>query len=129
MTVYRVMAYNIEHMNRMFLNEVITKDKDKERATKIAQVIKDIKPHVLGISEAANDVDEHDHFISTYLAGEGYKIAMGVSRGAQNLVIYYRDPFIPISTDAELDFYDPWQLDLDDDMVVERLDIVGRLPW
>ncbi len=120
MTVYRVMAYNIEHMNRMFLNEVITKDKDKERATKIAQVIKGIKPHVLGISEAANDVDEHDHFISTYLAGLGYKIAMGVSRGAQNLVIYYRDPFIPISTDAELDFYDPWQLDLDDDKVVER---------
>jgi len=120
MTVYRVMAYNIEHMNRMFLNEVITKDEDKERATKIAQVIKDIKPHVLGISEAANDVDEHNHFISTYLSGEGYKIAMGVSRGAQNLVIYYRDPFIPVSTDAELDFYDPWQLDLDDDKVVER---------
>jgi hypothetical protein len=120
MTAYTVMAYNIEHMNRMFDKGVISQKKDKDRAKMIASVIKEINPHILGISEAANDIAEHNHFISTYLPGLGYKVAMGASRGAQNLVFYYREPFIAKSTDAEVEFYEPWQLDLDDDKVVER---------
>ncbi len=61
MPEFTIMAYNIEHMNEMFSNNTV-KPTAQERAQKIAKVIQGINPHVLGISEAANAPDEHNHF-------------------------------------------------------------------
>ena len=116
---YTIMCYNIEHMNKMFSNNVI-KTSEQSRAQKIAAVIQSINPHVLGICEAANDPQEHRHFIDNYLAGSGFKLAHGASRGGQNLVFYFRDPFSKVSTDDALSFYDPWGADVEDDGLKEQ---------
>lgn len=119
MREFTIMSYNIEHMNSMFENNTI-KPSEKQRARKIAKVIQDINPHVLGICEAANLPEEHRHFIDNYLSGSGYQLAQGVSRGRQNLVFYYRLPFSIISIDDALSFYAPWEADIDDDGLKER---------
>lgn len=119
MSEFTLMSYNIEHMNSMFDNNII-KQSEQQRAQKIANVIKDIDPHVVGLCEAANSPDEHNHFIDNYLSGSGYKLAHGVSRGSQNLVFYYRHPFSIISIDDELSFYEPWDADIDEDGLKER---------
>jgi endonuclease/exonuclease/phosphatase family metal-dependent hydrolase len=118
MSQFTVMGYNIEHMNKLFEDTAI-KEKEKKRAQKIATVIKKINPHVLGICEAANDPQEHEHFIEHYLSDE-YHFAHGKSRGTQNLVFYYRDPFTVSSVDAAYDFYQPWSGDIDDDGLNEQ---------
>ena len=119
MPEFTIMSYNIEHMNSMFENNTI-KPSEKQRARKIAKVIQDINPHVLGICEAANLPEEHRYFIDNYLSGSGYQLAQGVSRGRQNLVFYYRLPFSVISIDDALSFYGPWEADIDDDGLKER---------
>ena len=119
MPEFTIMSYNIEHMNLMFENNTI-KPSEKQRARKIAKVIQDINPHVLGICEAANSPEEHKHFIDNYLSGSGYQLAQGVSRGGQNLVFYYRLPFSIISIDDALSFYGPWEADIDEDGLKER---------
>jgi len=119
MTEYTIMSYNIEHMNKMFTGNVIGPSK-QERAGKIAGVIREINPHILGICEAANSPEEHNHFISTYLSGTGYQLAHGVSRGGQNLVFYYRPPFTVVSIDDAFDFYQPWSDDVDNDGLKEQ---------
>jgi endonuclease/exonuclease/phosphatase family metal-dependent hydrolase len=113
------MTYNIQHMNKMFENNAI-KPSQQRRAQKIAKVIQDIQPHVLGIVEAANAPEEHQHFIENYLSGSGYRLASGVSRGGQNLVFYYREPFSVERVDEDLSFYDPWEEDIDEDGLKER---------
>lgn len=120
MSEYTIMSYNIEHMNKMFDNNII-KQSEQDRARKIAKVIQDINPNIFGICEAANSPDEHKHFIENYLPNSGYKIANGVSRGGQNLVFYYRDPFSVISIDESLSFYEPWDADIDRDGLKEHL--------
>jgi len=119
MAEYKIMSYNIENMNEMFSNNVVKPGK-QERAQKIAKVITDVSPHVLGICEAANTKDEHQHFIDTYLPGSGFKIALGESRGAQNLVFYYKDPFVLDSLDASIAYYVPWDEDVDEDKLKEH---------
>lgn len=121
MPEYTIMAYNIEWMNKMFENGAIKPNKI-ERAKDIATVIKDIHPHVLGICEAANEEAEHDHFIANYLTGLGYKLANGKSRGSQNLVFYYRNPFIVESIDDSISYYEPWTKDIEGDGLNERLE-------
>lgn len=116
---YTIAAYNIEHMNRMFENNTI-KASQVNRANDIAAVISRINPHVLAISEAANDPAEHQHFIDNYLGGN-YQVVNGTSRGAQNLVFYIRAPFQLVSVDEAINFYEPWNVDIDDDGVKERL--------
>jgi hypothetical protein len=103
MSEYIIMSYNIEHMNRMFSNNQI-KPQYQERAQKIAAVIQSINPHILGICEAANAPEEHAHFIENYLPGSGYQLAAGSSRGGQNLVFYYREPFSVVSVDDAFSF-------------------------
>jgi hypothetical protein len=98
MPEFTVMSYNIEHMNRMFENNVIKPD-ELDRAQKIASVISAVNPHILGISEAVNSQKEHEHFISTYLPDSGYQIAQDTSRGGQNVVFYYREPVSVVSID------------------------------
>lgn len=119
MPEFTIMAYNIEHMNLMFENNVI-KSRKRGRAQKIARIIQDINPHVLGICEAANSPDEHKHFIENYLSGSSYQLAHGVSRGGQNLVFYYRDPFRVITIDDAFSFYDPWIADIEEDGLKEQ---------
>jgi endonuclease/exonuclease/phosphatase family metal-dependent hydrolase len=114
------MSYNIEWMNNMFTGDKVKPDEDA-RARTIAQVISGANPDLIAISEAANSAAEHAHFIDTYLAG-GYKAAMGVSRGAQNLVFYYREPLHLVSVDPQFDFYLPWEADIDDDGIIEKLE-------
>lgn len=113
-----VMSYNIENMNRMFSNDKV-KPAYHARAQKIAQVITSINPHVLGICEAANSPQEHANFIDTYLPGSGYELAAGASRGAQNLVFYFKPPISLISVDDALSFYGPWSDDVDNDSLDE----------
>ncbi|TKJ32455.1 hypothetical protein CEE39_05340 [bacterium (candidate division B38) B3_B38] len=120
MPEFTIMSFNIEHMNLMFEDNVI-KPNEQQRARKIARVIQDINPHVLGICEAANSPDEHNHFLNNYLPGSGYQLAHGVSRGSQNLVFYYRQPFSVVSIDDALSRYEPWEADIEADGLKERL--------
>lgn len=113
------MAYNIEWMNSMFYKNVV-KPKERARAEKIADIIKNINPHLLGISEAANAPEEHNDFIQNFLPGLGYRVAHGSSRGAQNLVFYYRDPLSVVKIDDAISYYDTWIDDVDDDGLKEQ---------
>jgi hypothetical protein len=125
---YTVMAYNIENMNRLFDIQTNTiKENNQERAQKIAHVIKEINPHVLGICEAASAPEEHEHFIRTYLEDSGYQLAQNMSRGHQNLVFYYRHPFSVVSIDDEISFYEPWKDDIDED-TLDELYTWDRIP-
>jgi hypothetical protein len=119
MAEFTIMSYNIKDMNLMFRNNVI-KPSEQQRAQKIAAVIQNINPHVLGICEAANSPAEHGHFINNYLPNSGYQLAHGTSRGGQNLVFYYRPPFSVISVDDALSFYAPWEDDIEQDGLKER---------
>jgi hypothetical protein len=119
MPEYTIMCYNIEHMNKMFENNTV-KEEQRDRAKKIGAIIEKINPSILGICEAANSPEEHKHFIETYLSNSNYKLAHGISRGAQNLVFYYQDPFSVISVDNDISFYKPWEDDIDEDGLKER---------
>lgn len=114
-----LMAYNIRHMNRMFENERV-EDGEADRAAAIAEVIDRVDPHLIGISEAANADEEHRDFIDRFLGGR-FRVASGRSRGAQNLVYYVRDPLEVESIDEEIDYYDPFNVDVDGDGVTERV--------
>lgn len=116
---FSMMCYNIEHMNRMFRNDAV-KPSEVERAGKIALTIQNIKPHVLGICEAATTEAEHNHFVQNFLSDSDYKLALGASRGGQNLVFYYRDPFSLVSIDDARSSYDPWLADIDKDGLREK---------
>lgn len=107
-------SYNIRWMNSMFSGGTI-KPSYHARAQNIAQVISSINPHIMGICEAANDPAEHRSFIDNYLPTSGYKVAAGASRGAQNLVFYYKPPVSLISIDNHRAEYDPWKDDVDRD--------------
>lgn len=116
---YTISAYNIRWMNRMFQNDAVT-EANEDRANAIAAVINRVDPDVLAISEAANSDAEHQDFINTFLNG-GYQVVSGASRGGQNLVFYIRDPFQLVEIDNFDNVYDPWNVDIDDDAVTERI--------
>ena len=115
-----IMSYNIENMNSLFENNQI-KPSCHQRALHIAEVISVINPHIIGICEAANTPQEHDYFINNYLPGMGYKVGFGASRGSQNLVFYFRDPFELQKIDPNVKKYDPWDEDIDSDGLKEHL--------
>jgi hypothetical protein len=115
---YTISAYNIRFMNDMFENNTI-RASSINRANAIATVINRIDPHVLAISEAANDDLEHQYFINNFLGGR-YQVVSGASRGRQNLVFYIRAPFQVESVDNVDNYYDPWNVDIDLDKVTER---------
>lgn len=118
MPEYKIMSFNIEHMNKMFDNNRI-KPSCQQRAQAIAKVITDIDPDVVGICEAANALEEHQDFVNNYL-NAGYNIALGASRGGQNLVFYYRNPFRVDSIDDAINYYSPWDKDVNDDGLKEH---------
>ncbi len=128
MPEYTMMSYNIEHMKKLFNKNNVRED-GKERLDKIAQVIKSIDPHILGIVEASNKLQHHEVFVNDpgFLNGR-YQIAKGEeNRGGQDLVVYYRDPFEVLEIDANIDFYSPWLEDIDDDGIQELCDF-ERIP-
>ena len=118
MAEFTLMSYNVKWMNNMFRDGKIKSNK-VEQATSAAEVVKRVEPHLLGICEAANERAEHEHFIEHYLDGM-YRVAMKHSRGAQNLVYYYRDPVQLASVDESFSQYGPWQADADDDGIDEQ---------
>lgn len=103
----------------MFSNNVV-KPTQQDRAQETAKVITDVGPDLMGICEAANEKAEHEHFSNTYLPGSNYKVALGASRGAQNLVFYHKNLFKPVSIDADIAFYEPWDEDVDKDKLKEH---------
>ena len=123
MSQYTIMSYNIEYMKKLFLRNKIG-SKERPRLEKIAQVIKTINPHILGIVEASNKIQHHELFINDPdLLGGEYKVVKGTeNRGTQDLVLYYKDPFEVLEVDKHLDFYDPWLEDIDDDGIQELCD-------
>ncbi len=128
MPQYTMMSYNIEHMRKMFNKNNVRKD-SKERLQKVAQVIKNIDPHILGIVEASNKLKHHEVLVNDpdYLNGR-FQIAKGEeNRGYQDLVVYYRDPFEVLEIDTNVDFYSPWLEDIDDDGIQELCEF-ERIP-
>ncbi len=118
MAEFSLMTYNIEWMNRMFQDGQV-KESKREQAWSVSEVISRIRPHILGICEAANQRDEHEHFIRQYLNND-YSVCMGATRGGQNLVYYYRDPVHVVTVDSHMSYYGPWTIDIDDDELDER---------
>lgn len=115
-----MMLYNVEHMNRMFYKNGFA-ESEKERADAFAGIVCGIKPHILGIVEAAKKEWMHKHLIeNTVLCEQGYNVARsGFDRGMHELVFYYRDPVELVSLDDSLDFYDRWTEDIDNDGIEE----------
>ena len=119
MAIHTIMSYNIENMNRMFSNNQV-RPGERDRAEAIATVIQRVDPDLLGICEAANTRQEHENFIADFLPGSGYAVALGASRGGQNLVFYHREPFRLVSVDDAINFYNPFIADLEDDGLKEQ---------
>ena len=118
MAQHTIACWNIDWMNRMFTNGVVTDD-HIGRAEAIASVIRRLDADLIAISEAANEMDEHQDFIDRFLDGD-YTPVMGRSRGAQNLVYYLRDAFEVVSVDDAFGAYGEWTIDVDDDGLAER---------
>jgi len=118
MAEFVLMTYNVKWMNNLFRGGKIKSNK-VEQAANVAEVIRRIEPHILGICEAANERAEHEHFIEHYLDGK-YRLAIRHSRGAQNLVYYYREPVQLVSVDESFAQYGPWLSDADDDGIDEQ---------
>jgi hypothetical protein len=118
---YTVMSYNVEWMSRLFDGAALKADAQSQaRAQAIADVIAREDPDLLAICEAANNLQAHLMFIAACLPASNYQVAAGVSRGRQDLVIYYRPPVQVVSVDNSGTFYDPWTEDVDEDEAQER---------
>jgi endonuclease/exonuclease/phosphatase family metal-dependent hydrolase len=118
MADFTVMSWNVEWMSRLFDGGLV-KPGEVARARAIAKVIKRVDPDVLALCEAANDPAAHKSFIAGFLGGD-YEVAAGKTRGLQDLVVYYRDPFVAEAVDDAFDEYNPWTDDVDADGVLEH---------
>jgi endonuclease/exonuclease/phosphatase family metal-dependent hydrolase len=119
MADFTVMAWNVEWMSTLF-DAGLVKPGEIARARAIAKVIKRVNPDVLALCEAANDPAAHQSFIAGFLTGSDYRVAAGKSRGLQDLVVYYRDPFVLEKVDDAFDEYSSWTDDVDADGVLEH---------
>lgn len=115
-----VMLYNVEHMGKMFYKNSFA-EAEIERINAFADIVYGIRPHILGIVEAAKKEWMHNLLIEkTVLSGLGYRVARSsFDRGMHELVFYYRDPVELVSLDAKIDFYDRWSEDIDNDGIEE----------
>ncbi|MGK0291547.1 MAG: hypothetical protein ACI86H_003015 [bacterium] len=120
MSEYKVMAYNIEHMRKLFYKGKFDPEKE-ERVKSLVKVIHHEQPHILGIVEASEKIGNHQFFLENTILSEcKYKIAKSdYNRKKHDLVFYYRDPFELISLDENVDFYDQWIEDIDHDGIKE----------
>ncbi len=114
------MSYNIERMRELFKKNLVRED-CKERLDSIASTILNSSPHILGIVEGSDRQADHDFFLNnTVLKELDYKIAKSdETRGKQDLLFYYRDPFEVVSIDENIDFYQRWIEDIDGDTIDE----------
>ena len=121
MAQFTVMSYNIENMRKMFHDGRIDPD-HLDRIERVAAVIAQIRPDILGIIEASDRLEDHREFLGhPKLKKLCYHVACSeFKRGKQDLVIYYRDPFEVVSIDEKIDFYQPWLIDIDDDGIEEQ---------
>jgi len=128
MTEFTIMSYNFEHMKQMF-NKGKLKNEMRKKAEAASTLIKSVNPDILGICEASNKLKDHETFLSENgLDSLGYNILKSeINRGKQDLVLYYKEPFEPISVDTVPEFYDPWLEDIDDDNIKEYCEF-ERIP-
>ncbi|MBT4288543.1 MAG: hypothetical protein HOD92_14545 [Deltaproteobacteria bacterium] len=115
-----VMSYNIENMVSLFHNNQFALDKI-EKVKSLEKIIINQQPHILGIVEASNKVKDHQYFIdNTGLADLDYMVGKSShKRGKQDLVVYYREPFEIVSIDDDINYYDEWIEDIDNDGIKE----------
>jgi hypothetical protein len=117
-----VMSYNIENMKQLFDKDCNEK-KGGNRVPAITDTILEKSPHILGIVEASDKLEDHECLVNTTgLAPLNFQIAKSShKRNRQDLVIYYREPFELVSIDEDIDFYEDWTEDIDEDSIVELL--------
>ncbi len=115
-----LMFYNVEHMGRMFYRNGFA-EPEIPRINAFAEIVHGIRPHILGIVEAAKKEWMHKLLIEqTVLSELGYRVARSTcDRGMHELVFYYREPLELISLDENISFYDRWSEDIDDDGIEE----------
>lgn len=119
---YRICSYNVENQRMLFHNNGFHSEHTK-RNEALTKTISKIQPYILGVVEGS-DLDEHHNLFlgQKQLKGFKYKVAKSQkSRGAQDLVFYYRAPFEVLSIDQHLSFYDDWREDIDGDTIDEFL--------
>ena len=118
---YKIMSYNIEQMKDLFKKNSFN-NKKTDKTVAVTDTIKAVSPDILGIVEASNKLVHHQKFNENYLKDLNYKIVKSeVKRSRQDLVFYYREPFELVSFDENVNFYDDWIEDIDEDTIDEVL--------
>ncbi|MCP4295049.1 MAG: hypothetical protein GY786_05540 [Proteobacteria bacterium] len=120
MNELKVMSYNIENMKTLFFKNQFAVEQ-VERINSLEKTILKQTPHLLGIVEASDKKEHHRYFLNnTGLKELEYQIVKSDhKRGKQDLVFYYRDPFEVLSVDTNIDFYNQWIEDIDQDGIKE----------
>lgn len=117
---YRIAAYNVENMRRLFKKDAVLPD-GRERVDALGRVMVGLSSHILGIVEASDKVRHHEMFLEeSGLGGLGFRLGKShYKRRKQDLVFYYREPFEVVSMDDNVAFYDQWIEDIDEDGIDE----------
>jgi hypothetical protein len=120
MSELKIMSYNIENMRNLFSKDQFALDKI-EKVKCLEKIITNQQPHILGIVEASDKLEHHQHFIeNTELVNFGYKIGKsGHKRRKQDLVVYYKEPFEIVTMDDNIEYYKEWIEDIDHDGIKE----------
>ncbi|MBT7888820.1 MAG: hypothetical protein HN580_07355 [Deltaproteobacteria bacterium] len=120
MSEFKIMSYNIENMRNLFSKNQFALD-NIEKVKSLEKIITNQLPHVLGIVEASDKIKHHQYFIdNTRLVDFGYKVSKSDhKRGKQDLVVYYREPFEIVTMDDNIEFYEEWIEDIDQDGIEE----------
>lgn len=120
MSDIKVMAYNIENMGNLFIKNQFTPD-GIEKVKSLERIIIAQQPHILGIVEASDTLEHHQYFIdNTELVKLGYKVGKSYhKRRKQDLVVYYREPLEIVTLDDNIEYYEEWIEDIDNDGIEE----------
>jgi endonuclease/exonuclease/phosphatase family metal-dependent hydrolase len=95
------------------------KDQLSDRARNVARILAEMDADIVAICEGANSHAEHRRFLDEHLPNMGYRVALGKSRGAQNLVYYYRDSVEMKDVDDGHGYYADRVMDIEGDRVKE----------
>ncbi len=120
MSEIKIMSYNIENMKALFSKNQFASD-SIDKVKSLERIIINQQPHILGIVEASDNIKHHQYFVdNTGLAGFGYKVGKSDHvRRKQDLVVYYRDPFEILTMDENIEYYNEWVEDIDNDGIEE----------
>jgi Endonuclease/Exonuclease/phosphatase family len=107
-------------MKNMFFKDQFALD-SIEKVKSLEKIITKQHPHILGIVEASDKTKHHQYLIdNTKLVDLGYKVGKSdLKRGKQDLVVYYREPFEILTVDDDIEFYEQWAEDIDQDGIKE----------